>query len=33
MMHGQQGNPPQVDALAAFLRRELPGVMNGVAGS
>ena len=33
LMHGQRGNPPQVDALAAFLRRELPGVTNAVAGS
>lgn len=29
LMHERRGNPPQVDALAAFLRRELPGVMNG----
>jgi DNA-binding transcriptional LysR family regulator len=30
LMHERRGNPPQVDALAAFLRRELPDVMNGV---
>ena len=29
LMHERRGNPPQVDALAAFLRRELPDVMNG----
>jgi DNA-binding transcriptional LysR family regulator len=29
LTHGRRGAPPQVDALAAFLRRELPGVMNG----
>ena len=29
LMHERRGNPPQVDALAAFLRRELPEVMNG----
>jgi DNA-binding transcriptional LysR family regulator len=29
LMHGRKGNPPQVDALATFLRRELPDVMNG----
>lgn len=33
LMHGRRGNPPQVDALAAFLRRELPEVMNGVVRS
>lgn len=33
LMHERRGNPPQVDALAAFLRRELPDVMNGVGGS
>lgn len=27
LMHGRRGNRPQVDALAAFLRRELPEVM------
>lgn len=27
LMHERRGNPPQVDALAAFLRRELPEVM------
>jgi DNA-binding transcriptional LysR family regulator len=27
LMHERRGNPPQVDALADFLRRELPGVM------
>jgi len=32
LMHERRGNPPQVDALAAFLRRELPGVMNGSGG-
>jgi len=32
LMHGRRGNPPQVDALAAFLRRELPDVMNGAGG-
>lgn len=30
LMHERRGNPPQVDAFAAFLRRELPDVMNGV---
>lgn len=30
LMHDRRGNPPQVDALAAFLRHELPDVMNGV---
>lgn len=30
LMHERRGNPPQVDALAAFLRRDLPDVMNGV---
>ncbi|WP_300439840.1 LysR substrate-binding domain-containing protein [uncultured Mameliella sp.] len=29
LMHERRGNPPQVDAFAAFLRRELPDVMNG----
>lgn len=29
LMHERRGNPPQVDALAAFLRRELPDAMNG----
>ena len=29
LMHQRRGNPPQVDALAAFLRRELPDVMTG----
>ena len=29
LMHARRGNPPQVDTLAAFLRRELPEVMNG----
>ncbi len=29
LTHERRGNPPQVDALAAFLRRELPDVMNG----
>lgn len=28
LMHERRGNPPQVDALAAFLRRDLPGVMS-----
>ncbi|MEO3480066.1 LysR substrate-binding domain-containing protein [Phaeobacter sp. CAU 1743] len=28
LMHERRGNPPQVDALAGFLRRELPTVMN-----
>jgi DNA-binding transcriptional LysR family regulator len=32
LTHGRRGNPPQVDALAAFLRRELPGVMHGGGG-
>lgn len=32
LMHGKRGNPPQVDALAAFLRSELPDIMNGVGG-
>ncbi|MHA3979158.1 LysR substrate-binding domain-containing protein [Halovulum sp. GXIMD14794] len=27
LMHDRRGNPPQVDAVAAFLRRELPAVM------
>ncbi|MEI4491701.1 LysR substrate-binding domain-containing protein [Mameliella alba] len=27
LMHERRGNPPQVDALADFLRRELPAVM------
>lgn len=31
LMHGRRGNPPQVDALATFLRRELPTVMNCVS--
>ena len=29
MTHGRRGNPPQVDALADFLLRELPDVMMG----
>ncbi|MGG7565820.1 LysR substrate-binding domain-containing protein [Rhodovulum sp. DZ06] len=29
LMHERRGNPPQVDALAGFLVRELPGVMAG----
>lgn len=29
LMHERRGNPPQVDAFAAFLRRELPDVMSG----
>ena len=33
LMHERRGNPPQVDALAAFLRRELPDVMNSVGSS
>ncbi len=33
LMHERRGNPPQVDALAAFLRRDLPDVMNGVGSS
>jgi DNA-binding transcriptional LysR family regulator len=33
LMHERRGNPPQVDALATFLRRELPDVMNGVSNS
>lgn len=33
LMHERRGNPPQVDALAAFLRRELPGVVNGAGNS
>jgi len=33
LMHERRGNPPQVDALAAFLHRELPGVMNGVGSA
>lgn len=32
LMHERRGNPPQVDALATFLRRELPDVMNGGGG-
>ena len=32
LMHERRGNPPQVDALAAFLRRELPDVMKGGSG-
>lgn len=32
LMHGQRGNPPQVEALATFLRRELPDVMKGGDG-
>jgi DNA-binding transcriptional LysR family regulator len=32
LMHERRGNPPQVDAFAAFLRRELPDIMRG-AGS
>lgn len=31
LMHGRRGNPPQVDAIAAFLLRELPSVMNCVS--
>lgn len=27
LMHGRRGSPPQVDALAAFLRRGLPEIM------
>ncbi len=30
LMYGRRGNPSQVDALAAFLRRELPDVMSCV---
>ena len=33
LMHERRGNPPQVDALAAFLRRELPQVMNGAGNA
>ena len=33
LMHERRGNPPQVNALATFLRRELPDVMNGVGSS
>ena len=33
LMHERRGNPPQIDALAAFLRRELPDVMNCVGSS
>lgn len=33
LAHERRGNPPQVDALAAFLRRELPKVMNSVGRS
>ncbi len=29
LMHDRRGNPPQVEALAAFLCRELPEIMNG----
>lgn len=29
LMHERRGTPPQVDALATFLRRKLPDVMNG----
>lgn len=29
LMHGRRGNPPQVDALAAFLRGALPDVVKG----
>ena len=32
VMHERRGNPPQVDALAACLIRELPGVMNEAGG-
>ncbi len=32
LMHERRGNPPQVDALAAFLRQELPGVVSKVDG-
>lgn len=32
LMHGRRGNPPQVDALAEFLRREMPNTMNGMGG-
>lgn len=31
LMHARRGNPPQVDALAAHLRRTLPDVMDGGA--
>ena len=33
LMHERRGNPPQVDALAAFLIRQLPGLMNETGGS
>ncbi|WP_165907660.1 hypothetical protein [Primorskyibacter sedentarius] len=33
LAHERRGNPPQVDALAAFLRRELPNVMNEIGRS
>jgi len=33
LMHERRGNPPQVDALADYLRRELPGAMGGEAKS
>lgn len=33
LMHERRGNPPQVDALAAFLIRHLPGLMNETGGS
>jgi len=33
LMHERRGNPPQVDALAACLRRDLPDVMNLVGSA
>ena len=33
LAHERRGNPPQVDALTAFLRRELPNVMNEIGRS
>ena len=33
LMHERRGKPPQVDALAAFLIRHLPGMMNEAGGS
>ncbi|WOI32820.1 LysR substrate-binding domain-containing protein [Tritonibacter scottomollicae] len=32
LMQERRGNPPQVDALATFLRNELPGVMRETDG-
>lgn len=33
LMHERRGNPPQVDALATFLIRHLPGLMHETGGS